>query len=1143
MNTRTVFNELIVVLLLWYSSFAKEHPRSGTGKISNTVVGQPYVLMNANNVTSWVHSDGFFNWLEYQSWNGEFPQSSGVGTIFSEGIVFGGIVSDGLYANPLRVNGDTYFVGMQPGAIHTDGSVDDANDINSRAFGVRPDMPPILFGDPTQWPDLTIDAATFFQKPQNTVTSSDKAQIASQYFADWTAWPAAKGAPWYIDSVKVVRNDAGFNPNNPHHIPGIPLAAKTIWFVCNDQNVGVSTSFAGSPPIGMEEQMTLWAYATSTPLSDVIFKQVKLIYKGNPGAPANSRIDSMYVVQWADPDDGDANDDFSGCDSSLSLNYVYNSKAMDSKYAAAGLASPAVGYSFMRGATRYTGIASDSAVVNFQMRKGYKYSFSRPMTAATYFASGSPIADPDNGNYSGTQQWFNLMRGCLPRPAYPAGIPFYKSSVYASNHSIVTPYVLSGDPITGAGWIDGIDLPGGDRRLVTVHGPITLNRQDTAEVVIALVNGLGSDNLSSVSVLKAQVGKARQFVVGGGPIAYIDPVKDVYSVGSTVQFKGSSLTQSGVAASTQWSVSQKPVSSSAQIVVANPTSSHIQVDVAGTYRIAFIATAGGMSDTAYVQFTIVNNTPPIAHFTGTPAPVTVGDTLYLDGTSTSDTDGDSLTYTWSIAGDYLGFDWASLPYDSTHSPLIHPHSVNAKYVPLRSCKIIVTLAVSDSFFTNKFVDSIVVSPIRTSNVQVTGVYSYTTNSLPSNPNSPFYYLGTFRVFPDNSVWVQSVGSYYPLNINDPGHPAQLYNPFYPGIGGNFSGGANVLAVSSGNYGVYVYGTDGSSSILNTVIINPSQYMFHTNADSLAYDVIYHSPYLFTSYGSLGFYVYDLSSTFSPILANHVATGQRWTSLTLDGSHLFSMDPIAKRILYADITNPSSISTQTIAVSSSYNARIKKLGEYFYLFKSDSVGIYDLSNLSSPILKSVISVPKTLNQGNTITDISGDGTTLMLGTTEGVYFYNVSDPSSPALVGKFIIGYSVSNVFFGSAGIVSYDWGRSLVGYEGINVYQFTIEGVTNPGSSALPESYALYQNYPNPFNPSTTLRYGLPARSHVRLRIYNILGQIVADLVNAEQDAGWNQVVWNPNFASGLYFYRLEAISVSDPSKRFVDVKKMILLK
>ena len=86
------------------------------------------------------------------------------------------------------------------------------------------------------------------------------------------------------------------------------------------------------------------------------------------------------------------------------------------------------------------------------------------------------------------------------------------------------------------------------------------------------------------------------------------------------------------------------------------------------------------------------------------------------------------------------------------------------------------------------------------------------------------------------------------------------------------------------------------------------------------------------------------------------------------------------------------------------------------------------------------------------------------------------------------------------------------------------------------------QNYPDPFNPSTTIQYAFPTRSRVRLAVYNILGQVIADLVDKEQAEGYQSVVWHANVASGLYFYRIEPVSVSDPAERFVNVKKMILL-
>ncbi len=91
--------------------------------------------------------------------------------------------------------------------------------------------------------------------------------------------------------------------------------------------------------------------------------------------------------------------------------------------------------------------------------------------------------------------------------------------------------------------------------------------------------------------------------------------------------------------------------------------------------------------------------------------------------------------------------------------------------------------------------------------------------------------------------------------------------------------------------------------------------------------------------------------------------------------------------------------------------------------------------------------------------------------------------------------------------------------------------------------YALGQNYPNPFNPTTSIQYELPARSIVRLVIYTVLGQVVQELVNTEQQAGMQSVVWNAHVSSGIYFYRLEATSTDNPNRKFVEMKKMIYLK
>jgi hypothetical protein len=89
----------------------------------------------------------------------------------------------------------------------------------------------------------------------------------------------------------------------------------------------------------------------------------------------------------------------------------------------------------------------------------------------------------------------------------------------------------------------------------------------------------------------------------------------------------------------------------------------------------------------------------------------------------------------------------------------------------------------------------------------------------------------------------------------------------------------------------------------------------------------------------------------------------------------------------------------------------------------------------------------------------------------------------------------------------------------------------------LPSGFSLEQNFPNPFNPSTTIRYGLPNRSHVSLTVFNTLGQQVALLENGEQEAGYHEVKFGgAGLSSGLYFYRLQA-------GMYVETKKFALTK
>jgi len=99
-----------------------------------------------------------------------------------------------------------------------------------------------------------------------------------------------------------------------------------------------------------------------------------------------------------------------------------------------------------------------------------------------------------------------------------------------------------------------------------------------------------------------------------------------------------------------------------------------------------------------------------------------------------------------------------------------------------------------------------------------------------------------------------------------------------------------------------------------------------------------------------------------------------------------------------------------------------------------------------------------------------------------------------------------------------------------------------PGESGTSDkqqatSFALEQNYPNPFNPTTAIKFTVDSRQFTVLKVYNLLGQEVATLVEGMKEPGSYQVEWNATvFPSGIYFYRLQA-------GNYTATQKMLLMK
>ncbi|HWR82417.1 MAG TPA: S8/S53 family peptidase [Candidatus Deferrimicrobium sp.] len=116
-------------------------------------------------------------------------------------------------------------------------------------------------------------------------------------------------------------------------------------------------------------------------------------------------------------------------------------------------------------------------------------------------------------------------------------------------------------------------------------------------------------------------------------------------------------------------------------------------------------------------------------------------------------------------------------------------------------------------------------------------------------------------------------------------------------------------------------------------------------------------------------------------------------------------------------------------------------------------------------------------------------------------------------------------------------GRFLMNNRNTNVLPVRIPTGVSDGPPLVPSGMALHQNYPNPFNATTTIRFTLPARSQVRLEVLNVLGQIVATVIDHALPEGRHEVEYDAaDLATGVYFYRLKVGG-------FVQTRKMVLIK
>ncbi len=406
---------------------------------------------------------------------------------------------------------------------------------------------------------------------------------------DFLNWPVQDGAPV----------DAGGNPK----LSGDDM----IWSVYNDADSSFHfNSDGGTSPLGVEVRQSTYAVNRSGPLGNTIFLRFQLTNKGFDS------LGDMYFTFWGDPDLGGFADDLVGCDTTRSLGYCYNGTNADTQY---GSSPPAVGFDLLRGPVvpRSPGVYDTLGMTSFNK-----------------FINGT---DPNS-----PVQTYNYMHGL-----HADGTLIH---VNDDPFAPITTYQVSGDPVTGTGWLDSAPA---DRRLLVSSGPFAMAPGDSQEIVLAIVVGQGTDRLSSITALRA-ADDAVQAAFDSGEVEglEIDAASDeTIPEGQSLTFQVHASDPKGGAISL--SATGLPLGASFTDLGQGTGSFQWtpNFNQAGDYAVRFTALGsdGSTADAATAIHVLDVNRAPAAN-AGGPYTGFVDVPLTFDGTGSSDPDGNLLSYAW-----------------------------------------------------------------------------------------------------------------------------------------------------------------------------------------------------------------------------------------------------------------------------------------------------------------------------------------------------------------------------------------------------------------------------------------------------------------------------------------------------------------
>jgi hypothetical protein len=418
-----LFYYLSILILLFIFSFTfKGNPKTGLGK---TTTNDAYDYINVNSISMWVSNtgDGSYNPIT-QGAGFEWPIGSGKTAVYEDGFIWAGLNRSLPDSIQIQAGGSKYSRGLQAGKILDNGLADDPNNPRYRVYKIKKD-----------WQSLSPG-------PKR-----------DAYQKDYEEWPVEDGAPW-ID----VNGDGLFTRGID--TPDI-IGDEMLWSVANDLDSSRTKRLFNSAPLGIEQQTTVWGFASNNDLTNTVYKKIRLINKGS------NIIDSMYISIWSDPDLGDGRDDYIGCDTTLDLGFSFNT-SRDKIY---GNIPPVVGYTLIKAPKLATNKKMTSFLLSWpspliiepEPQPLVQYNFSKGLAA-----DGDPLINPEGDTIK---------------------------------------YMVPGDPISQTGWFEGESEsawgnPPGDRRFYINSGPFTFAPGDTQEIVYAIMIGQGENNIDGIRVVR-----------------------------------------------------------------------------------------------------------------------------------------------------------------------------------------------------------------------------------------------------------------------------------------------------------------------------------------------------------------------------------------------------------------------------------------------------------------------------------------------------------------------------------------------------------------------------------------------------------------------------------------------------------------